>query len=258
MGAQAALAAEQGTERWVFEAYATLFVPTSISGMNEFPPEESSPPDSTDIGASNSLVTLNGAFIGGFTARRDRWGVYTNVIYVDLHGTQTGSNVIEIAGQPTTAATTATARLGMRDSYVFLAGLYRVVANPNSPVDLLVGARFFDQHRALDWQFSGNVGSIPTSELSGNRSVSQSGVDAVLGLTGRFGPTGHGWFAPYYVDFGTGKSSLTFQANAGFGYGWSCCEAALGWRYMHFGNPASSNIESVNLNGPALVLLVRW
>jgi hypothetical protein len=252
-------AADQGTSPWVFEAYVNVFLPSNVTGTNRFPPEESSPPaGSSDIEASDSLVNLNGTFIGGFTARHERWGINAYVIYLDLEGTKTGSNVIQVAGHPLSAEATATARLGIRDTYALLAGTYRVVTDPNRPLDVLLGARLFNQHRTLHWQFSGSFGFIPPSEISGDRSVSQSGADAILGLTGRFGPTGHGWFAPYYLDVGTGNSSLTWQANAGFGYGWSRCEVALGWRYMHYQYPAQNDVENLNLTGPVLVFLVRW
>jgi hypothetical protein len=250
-------AADQAASPWVFEAYITLFLPSNVTGTNEFPPEESSPPGSSDVEASDSLVNLRSAFIGGFTARRERWGLYTYFIYVDLEGTGSASSLI-ITGSPASAEATGSARLGMRDTYALVAGTYRVVDNPNRTLDVLVGARLFDQHRTLSWQFSGNVGSVPTAERSGSRSVSQSGADAILGLTGRFGPTGRGWFAPYYFDVGTGNSSLTWQVNAGFGYGWSWGEAALGWRYMRYQNPAHADVENLNMTGPVVGLLVRW
>jgi hypothetical protein len=125
-------------------------------------------------------------------------------------------------------------------------------------MDLLFGGRFFDQHRSLDWQLSGDVASIPLPSRSGHRSVSQQGGDAILGATGRFGPTGHGWFAPYYLDVGTGNSTLTWQVNGGVGYGWRWGEVAAGWRYMHYQFPTDRNIESVGLNGPVVVILFRW
>src|SRR5579862_6271644 len=177
-----AAAAEQGTDPWVFEVYATLFVPSSVTGLNEFPPGASSPPGSSDVGVSDDLVDLRDTFIGGFTARHERWGLYTYLIYVDLQGTRTGSNVINIDGHPLSATTAASARLGIRDTYALVAGTYRLVTNPNRPLDVLLGARIFSQHRTLDWQLSGNVGSVPPSEISGTRSISQSGADAILGF----------------------------------------------------------------------------
>ncbi|HUI62958.1 MAG TPA: hypothetical protein VLX90_22205 [Steroidobacteraceae bacterium] len=250
-------AADGTSETWIFQAYVSLFVPTTVSGTTTFPPESSSPPGSSDVRVSDSLVNLNSAFVGGLSARHGRWGVYTDLIYMDVVGTRTGPGVVEIAGQPVDIQTTATARLGLRDSYGLVAGTYRLVTDPNGPLDLLFGGRWFDQHRTLDWQFSGNVASVPPSMLSGSRSVSESGWDAIAGVTGRFGPTGHGWFAPYYLDIGTGKSTLVLEVNAGVGYGWDWGELALGWRYMHYDNPRQS-IESVGLNGPVIVILFRW
>lgn len=252
-----AAGADEASPPWVFEAYLSIFVPTSVSGATTFPPGSPPPPGSSDIRVSDSLVSLNSAFVGGVSARRDRWGLYTYLIYLDLEGTRTGPGVIEIAGHPLDIQTTATARLGMRDTYALLAGTYRVVTDPNGPLDLLVGGRFFDQHRTLDWQLSGNVVSIPPSLQGGSRSVSKSGGDAILGVTGRFGPTGHGWFLPYYLDVGTGNSTLTWQANAGVGYGWGWGESVLGWRYLHY-ESRRENIGSLGLNGPVFIILFRW
>lgn len=257
MAARAAAAADSSSEPWVFQAYLSIFVPTTVSGTTTFPPGFPPPPGSEDIDASNSLVNLNSAFIGGFSARHGRWGLYTYIIYMDLEGTRTGSGVIEIPGLPLAAQTTATARLGLRDSYTLLAVTYRLVTDPERPLDVILGGRFFDQHRTLDWQFSGDVSSIPPPNQSGSRSVSQSGADAILGLTGRFGPTGRGWFAPYYLDVGTGNSSLTWQVQAGVGYGWHWGETVLGWRYMHYQIPRQY-IQNIGLAGPVVILLFRW
>jgi len=252
--ARPAAAADETSGPWVFEAYLSIFVPTNVSGLDNFPP----PPGGDDVSVSNGVVSLNSAFIGGFAARHDRWGVYSYLIYMDLVGTRSGSDVIDIGGRPLPGQTTATAHLRMRDSYGLLAGTYRLVTDPGRPLDLVFGARLFDQHRTLDWQVSGNVGSLPPSSLSGSRSVSQSGGDAILGLTGRFGPTGRGWFAPYYLDVGTGNSNLTWQVNAGVGYGWGWGETVVGWRYMYYKFPADRQIDSVGLNGPVFILLFRW
>jgi hypothetical protein len=257
MMAARAAAADSSSEPWVYQAYLSIFVPTTVSGTTTFPPGVPPPAGSEDIQVSNSLVNLNSAFIGGFSARHGRWGLYTYLIYMDITGTRTGPGVIDIPGHPLTAQTTATARLGIRDSYTLLAGTYRLVTDPGRPLDLLIGGRFFDQHRTLDWQFSGDVSAIPPPSLSGSRGVSQSGGDAILGLTGRFGPTGRGWFATYYLDVGTGNSTLTWQLNAGVGYGWPWGEAVLGWRYMHYQIPRQ-NIQSIGLTGPVIILLFRW
>ena len=251
-----AAAADGTADSWVFQAYVSLFVPATISGSTTFPPESSSPPGSDDVSASDSLVNLNSAFVGGFSARHGRWGIYTDLVYLDLEGSKTGPGVVQIPGHPV-IQTTTTARLGLRDSYGLVAGTYRLVTDPNGPLDFVLGARRFDQHRTLDWQFSGNIGSVPAADLSGSRSVSNSGWDAIAGVAGRLGPTGHGWFAPYYLDVGTGNSRLVWQVNAGVGYGWDWGELVLGWRYMHYDNPRQS-IESLGLNGPVFIVLFRW
>ena len=258
MVVQSSAAADQAPDPWVFEAHLDIFVPTNVSGTETFPPGPSPPAGSGNVGANNGIVSVNGAFVGGFWARYERWGLYTYVIYLDLEGTRTGSDLINIAGHPLNIDTTTTARLVIRDSYALVAGTYRIVTDPAYSLDVLVGGRFFDQHRSLDWQLSGNVASIPLASRSGSRTVDQSGVDAILGLTGRFGPTGHGWFAPYYLDVGTGNSDLTWQANAGVGYGWHWGEVAAGWRYMHYQFSANRYIESLGLNGPVVAILFRW
>ena len=256
MAARAAAAADSSSEPGTYQFYLSIFVPTRVSGTTTFPAGPSSPPESEDVRVSHSLVNLNSAFIGGFSTRYGRWGIYTYVIYMDIEGGKSGAGVVEIPGHPVTPDASASARLGFRDGYILLAGTYRLVTDPVWPLDVVFGGRFFRQRHTLDWQFTTDS-LIPPASRSGNRSVSQSGGDGILGLKGQLGPTGRGWFAPYYLDVGTGHSNLTWQLNTGVGYGWRRCDAILGWRYMHYDTPRQS-IPSIGLGGPVAIFLYRW
>jgi hypothetical protein len=66
------------------------------------------------------------------------------------------------------------------------------------------------------------------------------------------------WFVPYYLDVGTGQSSLTWQAMVGVGYafGWGSVMGA--WRHIDYDMKSGKSIESVSFDGPGVAVAFRW
>jgi hypothetical protein len=111
----------------------------------------------------------------------------------------------------------------------------------------------------LDWTLNGNVGSIPAPGRAGTSETRHSYIDGIVGIKGRsaFG-THRKWFAPYYVDVGTGDSDLTWQVMAGLGYAFKWGDLISGWRYVDYKFKSDSPNESESFNGPFLGAAFHW
>ena len=60
------------------------------------------------------------------------------------------------------------------------------------------------------------------------------------------------WYAPYYLDVGTGDSDFTWQIAAGVGYRFDWGEVNLRYRYMDWDFKSGSALDNLNHRGPQL------
>ncbi len=247
-------ASAQSADAWRFHAILYGYLP-SVGGSTAFP--QAGSPVSVD--ADTIIDDLNGAFMGTFEAERGRWGVFTDVMYLDVDGSKSQTRDIAIGGSQIPADATASLDMNLKGWVWTIAGTYQVVTDPKAPVQVLLGARLVDIEENLRWQTSGNVGSIPLPGRQGDVSDKSSNWDAIIGVKGRlaFGSNGE-WFIPYYADVGTGQSDLTWQAIAGLGYSFKWGEVLAAWRYLDYEMDSGSAIKSIDFNGPAIGVGFRW
>src|SRR5437762_3178793 len=137
---------------------------------------------------------------------------------MDVGGSKSQTRDIMIGGMPLPAGITADLNLDVKSAIWTIAGEYRVASDPTASVDVLAGARSLSARQNLGWNFSADLGPFNPSR-SGSKEISVDKWDAIVGAKGRiyFGEARQ-WFAPWYVDVGTGQSDLTWQAIGGIGY----------------------------------------
>ena len=197
--------------------------------------------------------------MGSFEARRGPWGGFTDIVYVNFGNNKAGTRDLSVGGVPLPADVSANVDLDLKGFAWTIAGMYRVVPDPVSPVDVFAGARLLDIKETLAWQLSGNLGTIPLPGRGGNQEVDATNWDAIVGVKGRFGlGSDRKWFVPYYLDVGTGESEFTWQAWAGIGYSFGLVEVVGSWRYLDYHMKSGKAIESLSFNGPAVSVVFRW
>lgn len=246
----------QGVGDWQYRAAIYGYLP-SISGTLTLPGGGGS--SSVKVDAEDILENLQFAFMGTFEARKGLWGVYSDLLYVNLGNSKTQSRDFSLGGQGLPADVTADVSLDMKGWEWMLAGTYQAVATPQYTLDLLFGTRLLDFTEQLDWTLRGNIGSVPVPDHVGSSSQSVSNWDAVVGVKGRvmLGDDGR-WFVPYHFDIGAGQSRLTWQAVVGLGYTYRWGDIVAGWRYLAYDLKSGTAIESLNFNGPAIAVGFRW
>ena len=255
-GVVPATAAAQTSDAWQFGASIYLYLPT-LGGTTNFP--SSGGGSDVSVDSSKIMDKLKMAFMGSFEARKGVWGGFTDVLYVDLGDSKSGFRDMTIGGSQIPAGASANANFDLKGTVWTLAGSYRAVPDVRQPLDVFAGARMLDVKQSLDWQLSGNVGSIPLAGRSGNREAKLQNWDAIVGVKGRFTlGSERKWFVPYYLDVGTGESDLTWQAMTGIGYSFGWGDVVGSWRYLDYKMKSGRVIESMNFNGPSLAAVFHW
>ena len=247
--------AQSMDDKWQFQAILYGYFP-SLGGTTSFPAGSSG---SIDVDSNQLLSNLNFTVMGTFEARRGKWGIFTDLIYLDVSGSSNGTRDFTVGHRDIPAGVSGNLALDLKGTLWTLAGEYRVASSPALDVDVLVGARLLDLQEKLSYSLTADVGPITGPGRSGSTEVDQSYWDAVVGVKGRymFGER-HEWFLPYYADVGAGQSDLTWQVFGGVGYSFSWGSVLAGWRYLDYKFASDSKVQDLTFNGPMVGVAFRW
>ena len=235
---------------WNYEASIYLFLP-SIGGTTTFPAGGSG----INLDGSKILENLNFTFMGAFDVHKGPWGVWNDLVYVNLGNSKMASRDFTIGNIGLPAGTSANLNFDIKAWVWTLAAEYRVWDEPLLKVDLLAGTRYFDLTEKLTWSITGNLGPINPSGRSGSAEAGSPLWDGIVGVKGHvtLGADSK-WSVPFYLDGGAGDSSHTWQAAAGIAYSFRWGEIIGMWRYLDYGL-SGNNISSVNFKGPGSTIV---
>lgn len=241
---------------WHYSATVYGYLP-SISGKTAFPVDAAGTP--INVNVDTILDTLKFGFLGAFDAHNGKWGLFTDLIYLDVGASKTRSRDFTIGGIGVPASTSANLDLDMKNWVWTLAGEYRVASDPTLTVDLLAGARMIDAKQRLRWSIEGDLGSIPAASRSGSSEVNTTVWDGIVGVRGRYAfGEGRAWSVPFYVDVGTGQSTRTWQASTGISFAFKWGEVDALWRYLDYDMKSSKAIQDIRFSGPVIGATFRW
>jgi hypothetical protein len=246
--------AESGN--WQFAATVYGWLPAITTKVN-FPGDRGS----TDLYLSMNdvLSSLKMMFMGSLDVHNGTWGIFNDVVYADLGGSESRTRDFSIGEIDIPATATAKLSVDFKAVVWTVAGEYRVVSDPEWTVDLLAGARMLQGKPSLNYSIEGDIGPIVLPGRRGNKEVDETYWDGIAGVKGRYAfGDGREWFVPFYADIGTGQTKLTWQAAAGVGYVFSWGEVVAMWRYLDFENDSGKPIESMTMNGALMGATFRW
>ena len=248
--------AEEAPEGW--EGRATLYgwFP-SIGGALSFPGGSSGPSIQAD--ASDIIGNLNFTLMGTFEARKGKFGLWTDLIYLDVGGSGSESRQFTVGGQEVPGDVRFDAELNITSWIVTAAGTYLLDRTPRNEIAFVMGVRTLSLDQTLDWKASGNIGSIGLPGRSGSADAGATNWDAIVGLKGlaTLSKSGH-WILPYYVDVGAGESDLTWKAFAAIGYRFTWGATTLGWSYLDYEFDTDGSLLDLSANGPFAGLTFFW
>ncbi len=241
------------TDKWQFSILGYLWAPT-IKGSLSFPIANTG--GSFNLDPNDIFNNINAAFMGSFGVMYNRWGFFTDVLYLDLGHSKSGQKDFTLPNQDTVGIS-AYVNLDMKAWIVTSAFQYRVVEQPDFVMNTLVGARYLYLKPSLSWYFSRNPDD-PTVPRGGERSISGDKVDAIIGFKGQwmFGEH-HAWAIPVYADVGGGGSKLTWQLAGGVAYHWQAWEFGALYRKINY-HINSSGLTDLSIAGPMIGAVYRW
>jgi opacity protein-like surface antigen len=185
---------------------------------------------------------LNGAFMGAFEARKGRWGMLLDGLYLNVSGTEDTPN-----------RAIGDVDVGLKTGIYSLAGLYRAVEKPFA-LDILAGVRYATVSADLDIE----PGRFPQIMQGRSLSHSMDWWDGFVGMRALI-PLSERWSAMGYFDIGGGGSNFTFQAIAGVNYQISKHFVIRGgYRFIMIDADDSTLVYDVKLGGPYLGLGIRF
>ena len=240
---------------WRYGASLYGYLP-SVSGTSSSPADPGGTPINVNL---DEIVDLKFTLMGSFDAHNGRWGVFTDLIYLNFGGSKQQSRDFTIGTIGIPAGTTANLDLDLKGLVWTLGGQYRVFSNPALTMDALAGARLLKVRTTTRWNISGNLGPIASSGRTGSSENKSSEVDGIVGVKGRMslGSSGH-WTLPFYLDVGAGDSDLTWQAAAGVSYAYKWGELTAMWRYLAYNFKPGRRYEDLKFSGPLIGVTFRW
>jgi hypothetical protein len=245
-----------GADNWRYAATLYVYLP-SIGGKTSFPADSGGTP--INITAEKIVESLKFTFMGALDAHNGRWGVFTDLIYLDLGGGKSGSRDFTIGDIGLPAGATADLDWDLKGWVWTLAGQYRLPTDPAFTVDLLAGTRMFDLTQTLRWNITGDIGPIAPPGRSGSAEIGDTLWDGIVGVKGRytFGANRE-WAMPFYLDVGTGDSDRTLQSGIGISYAFKWGEVTGMWRYLDYKMKSGGAIQEMNFSGPLIGATWRW
>jgi hypothetical protein len=242
--------------KWQYAGSLYAWFPT-IGGSSKYPVDSGG--SSVNVNTDKLIDAIDGFFMGSLEAHNGRWGAFTDLMYLDLNGSKSGSRDFSIGNIGLPATTSANLNLDLKGWIWTTAGEYRVKSDPNFKLDLIAGARLLDLEQTLGYGISGSLGNIAAASRTGTLKASESIWDGIIGVKGRytFGADKK-WSVPFYLDIGTGQSDSTTQAAVGLAYAFSWGDIHATYRYLDYNFKSNKIMQDVNLSGPLVGATIRW
>ncbi len=242
--------------KWQFTASIYGWVPTIDGKVNYAGDTRSS---DIHVSMSDVLSHLKMTFQGSLDAHNGRWGIFNDLVYVNLGGAKSKTRDFSIGNIGLPASATADLSLDLKALVWTVAGEYRIASDPAWTVDLLGGARLLRLKPTLGYSITGDLGPIGLPGRDGSKQVDERLWDGIVGVKGRYTlGERREWFVPFYLDVGTGQTQLTWQGAAGVGYAFRWGEVVALYRYLDWNAKSGKPIEDLNMGGPQLGVTFRW
>lgn len=213
------------TDEWEFDGAVYLWGATIDATPNGG--------DEIEISFSDILDDLDMALMTSLGARKDKWSLLADIIYLDIEDDQNGS--AELIGQ----SISTDVDVELKAWIINTMGGYRLVETDKYSLNLMAGARYLWLEIPLEFQ----IGSV-------KEKVSPSGhiLDGILGVRGKVNLADK-LYLSYQLDGGTGDSDFTWQGLAGLNYKFNKFNAVVGYRYLDW-DIDGSDIDDITVKGP--------
>jgi hypothetical protein len=248
-------------DQWTFSITPYLWLP-NINGTLKYniPPGAGGSPD-VEVGPNDYLQNLEAVILISGEVRKDRWSVFTDLIYLSFAKESSSVKEINFGGDLVNSSINLATSSSFRGMNWTLGAGYAVQTGQAMTLDVFGGLRYFDITAGTDWQLSAIVSLPSTSQTfpaSGGISKSMTLWDGIVGVRGRVPLGSSDWSIPYYLDIGTGSSSLTYQWMLGIAYSFKWGGVTFAYRDLYFDQKDDKFIQDLRFSGPALGATIRF
>jgi hypothetical protein len=138
-------------DEWLFSVTPYLWLP-NINGTLRFniPPGASGAPD-VEAGPNSYLQNLQAVIMLSGDARKDRWSVFTDVIYLSFNGEESTVKDINFGGDIVSSSENIATTSTLRGTAWTLGAGYAVVIGKSLTLDAFGGFRYFDVKASASW-----------------------------------------------------------------------------------------------------------
>ncbi len=197
--------------------------------------------DSSDM-MPDIIDDLKMVFIGTYAVRYNKWSFITDVMYIDLGDSATGTHTF-----PGGETAVATVDMDIKSLLVNAGVGYNLVDTEKNILDIVAGVRYMDLEVNVNSDLPRHPGQSASDDL----------LDGIIGLRGSY-TFNENWYLPYYADIGTGDSELTYQLFAGIGYRYDWGDVKLGYRYIGYEMEDDMIVDNLELGGAILGVSIKF
>jgi len=210
------LAEETSPDSWKFSGGRYAWTP-SVKG-------ETALGTDIDVSFSDIIDNLDIVLMGMMTARKDKFSLLVDVIYMDI---EDDSDYSLFSG-PLNQVSLSLTNVEMEAWVVTPAAAYTVVDSDRLQLDLLAGARYLYIETGIKLREQGPLTTRETSPSESNHVW-----DGIIGARGNIS-LNEQWALPFHFDVGTGDTDLTWQAFGGAGYKFNNMDIVAGYRHLEW------------------------
>lgn len=222
-----ACAQEKSSNQWEYDFLVYLWV-TTIQGTTVTG-------DDIVVNFDTIIKNLDFAAMGTFSARKNKFSMISDVIYLNLGNTLKTDG--EVLGRPVSSELD----LGLSSWIINFGAGYNLIDDGKNQFDVIAGVRFIDFNLDLDF----NLNERETS-ITGNGHL----WNGIIGVRGKR-TISDKWYLNYYADIGGGDAKITSQAVISAGYKFMKMDAVFGYRYMYWDFDKDADVfDSLGFHGP--------
>ncbi len=247
-------------DQWKFSVTPYLWLP-NINGTLKYsvPPGAGSP--EVETGPNDYLQNLQAVIMISGEVRKDRWSVFTDLIYLDFADEESSVKAIDFGGSLVSSSLNIATSSSFRGTAWTLGAGYAVHTGEAVTLDVFGGLRYFELAASTDWQLAGVItgpGGGQTFPRTGGISEKLALWDGIIGVRGRIPLGGSHWSIPYYLDLGAGSSNWTWQGMLGIDYSFTWGEVRLAYRNLYYDQKDDKLLQDLRFTGPALGVTFRF
>ena len=255
--AQSAAPADQ----WTFSITPYLWLP-NINGTLKYsiPPGAGGSPE-VEAGPNDYLQNLQSVILIAGEVRKDRWSVFTDLIYLDFADEKSSVKAIDFGGSLVSSSLNIATSSSFRGTAWTLGTGYAVETGHVVTLDVFGGLRYFGLEASTDWQLQGVItGPGPGQSFPRTGGISEKLAlwDGIVGVRGRIPLGGSHWSIPYYLDLGAGSSNWTWQGLLGIDYSFNWGGVTLAYRNLYYDQKDDKLLQDLRFSGPAIGVTFRF